>query len=205
MPSVSKKQERFMAIAARNPEFAKKVGIDPDVAKEWHEKDKAVQDVSTEARVKDMIEASDKLGDFVFLGGTTNGSDWRQQLISLGLEMDYFNPVVEVWSDHAKKLEDVAKESSCLQIYVITPFMTGCYSIAELTESAVIQPACTVVAFLEELDDKQWTEHQEKSNKAVIELVRKHGATVYTTMQEIVDHCNFVAGVLEKERDEEEF
>lgn len=41
MPSKSEAQKRFMAAAAHNPEFAKKAGIDPDVAEEFHDKDKA--------------------------------------------------------------------------------------------------------------------------------------------------------------------
>ena len=40
MPSTSKKQARFMAAAAHNPEFAKKVGISQDVAQEFNQADK---------------------------------------------------------------------------------------------------------------------------------------------------------------------
>lgn len=40
MPSKSKKQARFMAAAANNPEFAKKAGISQSTAKEYHDKDK---------------------------------------------------------------------------------------------------------------------------------------------------------------------
>lgn len=40
MPSVSKKQKRFMNAAAHNPEFAKKAGIDQSVAKEYVKADK---------------------------------------------------------------------------------------------------------------------------------------------------------------------
>ncbi len=40
MPSVSKKQRNFMAAAAHNPAFAKKVGISQDVAKEFNQADK---------------------------------------------------------------------------------------------------------------------------------------------------------------------
>lgn len=39
MPSKSKKQERFMAAAAHNPSFAKKVGIDQKTAKEFNRAD----------------------------------------------------------------------------------------------------------------------------------------------------------------------
>jgi hypothetical protein len=39
MPSKSKKQKKFMAAAAHNPAFAKKVGIDMKVAKEFNQAD----------------------------------------------------------------------------------------------------------------------------------------------------------------------
>lgn len=35
MPAKSKKQFKFMKAAENNPEFAKKVGIEPEVAKEF--------------------------------------------------------------------------------------------------------------------------------------------------------------------------
>lgn len=40
MPSVSKKQRNFMAAAAHNPKFAKKVGVPMSVAKEFNQADK---------------------------------------------------------------------------------------------------------------------------------------------------------------------
>lgn len=40
MPSKSKKQEKFMNIAAHDEKFAKKAGIDQKVAKEFHAADK---------------------------------------------------------------------------------------------------------------------------------------------------------------------
>lgn len=40
MPSTSKKQAKFMAAAAHNPAFAKKVGVPVSVAKEFNQADK---------------------------------------------------------------------------------------------------------------------------------------------------------------------
>ena len=37
----------------------------------------------------------------VFLGGTCNGSNWREELIK-ELDIDYFNPVIENWDDKAQ-------------------------------------------------------------------------------------------------------
>ncbi|CAG27188.1 hypothetical protein PPEV_gp094 [Pseudomonas phage EL] len=42
MPSVSRKQANLMRDAAHSAEFAKKVGIDHEVAKHWYEEDKKV-------------------------------------------------------------------------------------------------------------------------------------------------------------------
>ena len=42
MPSVSPAQKRTMAGAAKNPAFAKKMGIPQNVAREFHEADKRV-------------------------------------------------------------------------------------------------------------------------------------------------------------------
>lgn len=44
MPSTSKRQAKFMAAAAHNKEFAKKVGIDQKVAKEFNKADVALKE-----------------------------------------------------------------------------------------------------------------------------------------------------------------
>lgn len=41
MPSSSKKQERFMAAVAHNPQFAGKVGVPQSVGREFNQADKA--------------------------------------------------------------------------------------------------------------------------------------------------------------------
>ena len=40
MPSKSKKQAKLMQAAAHNPQFAKKAGVPPSVAKEFNQADK---------------------------------------------------------------------------------------------------------------------------------------------------------------------
>ena len=60
----------------------------------------------------------------VFLGGTCNGSKWRDQLIPL-LKIDYFNPVVKDWNEEAQAEEERQKAESDFCLYVITPKMTG--------------------------------------------------------------------------------
>jgi hypothetical protein len=126
---------------------------------------------------------------FVFLGGTCNDTTWRDKLIDL-LEVEYFNPVVEEWTEEARKVEDVAKQRATAQLYVITPEAVGFYSIAELTERVIIDPSNTVVAFLDNLDGKSWTEQQLKSNAKIVDLLHRNGGVVSNTLQEVADRIN---------------
>jgi len=82
----------------------------------------------------------------VFLGGTCNESDWRSVLID-GLKMDYFNPVVDDWTQEcmAKEIEERKNCDFCL--YVITPKMTGVYSIAEAIDDSNKRPKKTIFCY----------------------------------------------------------
>ena len=67
----------------------------------------------------------------VFLGGTCNESTWRDKLIKM-LEIDYFNPVVDDWTEECYQ-EELRQRKICdYCLYVITPRMKGVYSIAEV-------------------------------------------------------------------------
>jgi hypothetical protein len=57
MPSKSEAQKRFFAAAAANPDFAKKAGIKPSDAKEWHEADKKKPNAKLPEKVKSTNEA----------------------------------------------------------------------------------------------------------------------------------------------------
>lgn len=77
----------------------------------------------------------------VFLGGTCNGTDWRNKLEHY-LEwygISYFDPVVDDWTDECVLIENDEKYNKCnIHLYVITSEMTGVYSIAEIIDSAWI-------------------------------------------------------------------
>ena len=65
----------------------------------------------------------------VFLGGTCNNSQWRKRLISK-LKIDFFNPVIDDWNEEAQINEIRERQNADYCLYVITPLMTGVYSIA---------------------------------------------------------------------------
>src|SRR5687768_12798989 len=79
----------------------------------------------------------------IFLGGTCNGSNWRDQLKPL-LTIEYFDPVVTDWNEEAQKREIEKRETCDLVLYVITPRMTGVYSIAEAIDDSNKRPEKTL-------------------------------------------------------------
>jgi hypothetical protein len=62
VPSTSKKQAKFMAAAAHNPEFAKKAGISQDVAKEFNQADKGKKFGSGRADLQKINKAKTRHG-----------------------------------------------------------------------------------------------------------------------------------------------
>jgi len=126
----------------------------------------------------------------VFLGGTCNGSQWREDLKPL-LETFYFDPVVKDWNEEAQKLE-IQKRSTCdIVLYVLTPKMTGFYSVAEVTDDSNKRPDKTVLVILDsDSNDEEFNRHQTKSLEALKSLVSKNGAKVCESLQEAAEFIN---------------
>jgi len=126
----------------------------------------------------------------VFLGGTCNNSKWRDDLIKkLHKDVKYFNPVVDDWTEEAQKEEIKQRESCNKVLYVITPKMTGVYSIAELVEDSIKSPDRTIFCYLDKDGNNKFDEHQIKSLEMVKEMVYENGAT---TCDDLVDVAEFL-------------
>ena len=125
----------------------------------------------------------------VFLGGTCNGSTWRDQLEPL-LKLDYFNPVVADWTPecHARELQE--RETADFVLYTITPLMTGVYSIAEAVDDSNKRPERTVFCLLERDGDRTFSSVQKRSLDAVVEMIQSNGGHATTSLQEVADYLN---------------
>lgn len=125
----------------------------------------------------------------VFLGGTVNGSKWRDEIISK-LRIEYFNPVVDVWDDEARANEQEAVKTSDYFLFVITPKMNGFYSIAEAVDASNKNPKNTIFCILESDEGDEWNSHQMKSVIQTKRMVRDNGAVVLDSLDEIVEFLN---------------
>lgn len=112
----------------------------------------------------------------VFLGGTCNGSKWRDVLIP-HLTIDYFNPVVEDWSPEDQAREREERETCGYLLYVLTSRMAGVYSIAEVVEDSIKRPERTILSIVEE-KSQPFSPEMKKSLLAVADMVRRNGAQV---------------------------
>lgn len=125
------------------------------------------------------------IGTKVFLGGTCNGSSWRDTLIT-NLKISYFNPVVPDWTPEAYEEELRQRECCDFLLYVLTSQMTGVYSIAEVVDDSNKRPGKTILCILED----GFNPSQIKSLKAVSKMVSNNGAKVFTSLKEVEDYLN---------------
>ena len=141
----------------------------------------------------------------VFLGGTCNESTWRDELIKM-LEIDYFNPVVDDWTEECYQEELRQREICDYCLYVITPRMTGVYSIAEVVDDSNKRPEKTIFCILNyDLSDykmklvdgkkvrkyvKLFDEGQLKSLDKVGVMVEKNGGKYFRSLSEVAEFLN---------------
>lgn len=83
----------------------------------------------------------------VFLGGTCNGSPWREILIPK-INKDYFNPVVNEWDETARFEEMRQKSEECgIHLYLVNKLMKGCFTLVEAIDSAHDEDNVTIFAY----------------------------------------------------------
>lgn len=119
----------------------------------------------------------------VFLGGTCNNSKWRDEFIEImkkispGVTM--FNPVV----DDCIKEEYRQKDGCSVQVYCITPRMTGVFSIAELIDASNKKSDHVVCILLDKDDEYRFDKGTKKSIEEVFRLADKNGAYTCRTIR----------------------
>ena len=125
----------------------------------------------------------------VFLGGTCNGSTWRNRLI-VQLDIEFFNPVVDDWTEDCMAEEIRQREICDFCLYCITPMMTGVYSIAEVVDDSNKRPEKIILVVLTSDGDKKFSEGQTRSLKSVSRMVHKNGAQVFTDLKSAAIYLN---------------
>lgn len=126
----------------------------------------------------------------VFLGGTCNGSNWRDELIPLldNNKIEVFNPVVDKWDDKAQAIEDYHKQNDDFCLYVLTPEMIGIYSIFEVAGTK--QPDKTLVCMLPERKGKVFPEVIMNNFVKIKKDLINNGFRVFESLEDIANFLN---------------
>ena len=117
---------------------------------------------------------------------------WRDQLIALldQTKVSAYNPVVPNWTPECQAEEIRQRETSDYCLYVITPKMTGVYSIAESVDDSNKRPAKTVFCFLEKDELATFEKHQVKSLAATGKMIAAKGGKWLNNLKEVADFLN---------------
>lgn len=125
----------------------------------------------------------------VFLGGTCNGSTWREALIK-NLKINYFQPCAEEWTP-AMMEEEIKQRAGCdFCLYVITPKMIGVYSIAEVVDDSNKRPHKTIFCYLTSDEDQNFSATQIKSLEQTGKMIQENGAAFLKTLNEVASYLN---------------
>lgn len=120
----------------------------------------------------------------VFLGGTCNDSQWREELKPL-LTVDYFDPVVKEWNEEAQAKEIEKRQTCDYVLYTLTPRMVGVYAVAEVVDDSNKRPDKTLLCVLSTDGEKTFDQMQQKSLKAVSRLVASNGCAVFDDLTDV--------------------
>ena len=126
----------------------------------------------------------------VFLGGTCNNSTWRDKLIPK-LEIDYFNPVVDDWTEDDYKEELKQRKTCDFCLYTITPKMKGAYSIAEVVDDSNKRPEKTIFCFIDNDEKEKFDKEQIKSLDKVGVMIKENGGKYFKSLDEVAVYLNF--------------
>lgn len=128
----------------------------------------------------------------VFLGGTCNESTWRDFLISKldSKNVDYFNPVVEDYTEECMERELFERDNCDYCLYTITPLMTGVYSIAEVIDDSNKRPSKTLFCVINEDNGKFFTQEQIRSLRQVAKMVVANGGKSFISIHSVAEFLN---------------
>lgn len=129
----------------------------------------------------------------VFLGGTCNGSDWRDVFIPrLSANVLAYNPVVPHWTPECQAEEKRQRETCDYCLYVLTPKMVGAFSVAEVVDDSNKRPEKTLFC-IASYDEGEWSPVQRKSLAQVAKMVVDNGGRYFGELEDVITFLNDAA------------
>lgn len=131
----------------------------------------------------------------IFMGGTTQGFNWREVLENRFKDVEnveLFNPVVDDWNCERIRIENEYKEICEMNLFVVTPYMEGIYSIAEVVDLSNKKPENLVFAYIDHFVDgkeiRDFTKKMKHSLNVTGKLIEKNGGKVFTSLDDVENY-----------------
>lgn len=131
----------------------------------------------------------EKESNRVFLGGTCGDSKWRDTITPL-LTKEVFNPVVADWTPECQQEEQKQRKECSIVLYVITPKMSGTYSIAEVIDDSNKRPKRTIFVGLKTDNGDKFSDSQWKSLQEVSKMVVRNGGKSFDSLEDAAEYIN---------------
>lgn len=134
----------------------------------------------------------------VYLGGTANGSIWREVLIP-HLKIDYYNPIVNGKPNENDFYYESNKIDYCdYYLYVVTPVMQTGYTIAEAVNRSSYCNGKVIFCLLrndtqrieEEMLVHHFSDYEYSTYVRVGEMIEKNGGHFYTSLKDVITFLN---------------
>eukprot|EP01147_Barroeca_monosierra_P006762 gene6762-7560_t len=132
----------------------------------------------------------------VFLGGACNPTNWRQRTAIPFLKehgITYFNPQVDDWFPELIEIEERAKNTADLLLFVFTNATTAIASMMEVAfSSVVVMESPTEISEAYSIDtdrkDPYWFDLQ-RGRELLVTLLKLENIPVFTTVEEGLQYC----------------
>ena len=106
------------------------------------------------------------------------------------LDIEYFDPVVDDWTEDCMRREIQERRVCDFCLYTITPGMTGVYSVAEVVDDSNKKPSRTVLVLLRDDGSQRFSDGQWESLEAVARMVKSNGGQVFYSLEVAAAYVN---------------
>lgn len=131
----------------------------------------------------------------IFMGGTTQGFNWREVLENKFKDVEIvelFNPVVDDWNCERIRIENEYKEICEINLFVVTPYMEGVYSIAEAVDLSNKRPENLVFVYIDHFVDgkeiRDFTKKMKHSLNVTGKMIINNGGKVFTSLDDVENY-----------------
>jgi hypothetical protein len=106
------------------------------------------------------------------------------------IKIDHYNPVVPDWTPECQAGEIRQRQECDFCLYVVTPKMTGVYTIAEVVDDSNKHPDKTLFCVLAVDGDSEFSRSQWKSLMAVAKMILTNKAYAFYSLPLVAAFLN---------------